>query len=104
MTVDTDFLHGGNAQQTAWEGCVDILCGKMKLFTYTMPADSPGGIEDSMEVTVTFWIEKFTPLVYKKKTYKKRYSKSRGRYNNRYRRPMRRSYSRRRSYGRRRYY
>ena len=104
LTVDFDFLHGGNAQQTAWEGCVDILCGKMKLFTYTMPADSPGGLEDSMEVTVTFWIESFTPLVYKKKTYKKTYSKSRGRYNNRYRRPMRRSYTRRRRYGRRRYY
>lgn len=60
----TDALTGAIAMQTAWEGNVNVFCGSMHWYAYIIPDDTLAQWADKAELTVTFWIESWKPLVY----------------------------------------
>jgi len=90
-------LSGSSASQTPWEGDLDVFLGLFKIYVYVIPDDTVMQIEDSAEVTFTFWIKKWTPLVWRKKS---RRFRRKSRYYPKKRRYSRRSYGRRKRWKR----
>ena len=90
--IDDSYTQG-IVMQTAWEGNVNIFCGSMHWYLYVIPEDTIPQLADKAEITLTFWIESWKPLVYRAR-------KARSRSN---RRMFKRAYRGRKSYGKRRY-
>ncbi len=63
-----DAYSGGNVMQTAWEGNSNIFLGSMHWYLYVTPEDTDAQLADKAEVTMTFWIESWKPMVYAKKS------------------------------------
>lgn len=85
-------LSGSNSSWTPWEGNANIFLGSMHWYVFVTPDDTPHQQEDSAELTMTFWIESWKPMVYKAR-------KNRSRSNTR---RFKRAYRGRKSYGKRR--
>jgi hypothetical protein len=105
MEADPDSVHYMGASSHSDfiafpnDSYLPILAGLIKHVYYVLPpdvdtGDNPPAAEDDWTVTITFYIDSWTPLIYKKKT-RKAVSKSR-RYMNRGRYNARRRYNRRR--------
>ena len=90
--VSTQF-GGGITMQTAWEGNVNIFLGSMHWYLFVVPEDTITQTADKAEITMTFWIESWKPMVYRAR-------KNRSRSNAR---RFKRAYRGKRSYGKRRY-
>ena len=74
IVTDTDqtpplsnYLSGAVSMSTGWEGNVDVFCGSIRNYVYVTADDTIGQIADEAELTVTFWIASWKPLVYSAK-------------------------------------
>lgn len=63
--IPDNAYSGANVSSVPWEGDVNVFCGSMHWFVYVTPDDTSIQYADKAELTMTFWIESWKPLVYK---------------------------------------
>lgn len=70
-------FSGAVSMSTGWEGNTDVFCGSMKCFAYVIADDTLSQFPDEAELTVTFWVAKWTPLAQRARSTRKKSSSRR---------------------------